>query len=99
MNEETIECPCYRVCAGLGLEMKRWCQYRKSDLPPPGMWVFNPKDDWCPPGMQANVLILGYMTLGAGRQSEELAAVLGNVREWARSLRTAESTHNLMGGH
>lgn len=85
--DEVIECPCYRVCAGLGLEMKRWCRYRKSDLPPPGMRSFDPKDDWCPTGVQANVLMLGYMLSGERGDPERLKPVLEQVRLWARELR------------
>jgi hypothetical protein len=99
VNEETIECPGYRVCSLLGIEVGPWCRYRESALPPPGMHNFRPKDTWCPPGMRATVLMLGYMIAGEGRQGEELADVLGRVREWAGSLRPEASTHNLMDGH
>ena len=90
-QDEVIECPCYRVCAGLGLEMKRWCRYRKSDLPPPGMWVVNPKADWCPTGVQANVLMLGY-TLTEGGDSEALRIALARVRQWTQDLRARDTS-------
>jgi len=86
-HDEIIECPCYRVCAGLGLEMKRWCRYRKSDLPPPGLSSFDPKEQWCPAGVQANVLMLGYMLAGQTADADRLKPVLEQVREWARALR------------
>jgi hypothetical protein len=85
--DQVIECPCYRVCAGLGLEMKRWCRYRKSDLPPPGMHRFDPRDEWCPTGVQANLLMLGYMLSGGRGDPEQLKPVVDQVRTWARELR------------
>lgn len=57
-DDEIIQCPCYEVCLSLGVEMGRWCRYRKSEVPPPGMHRFNPRDTWCPPGVQASVLLL-----------------------------------------
>ena len=84
--DEITECPCYHVCAGLGLETKRWCRYRESQAPPPGMHRFNPKDEWCPAGVQANVLMLGYMLAGERGDPERLKPVLEQVREWAREL-------------
>jgi len=90
-QDEVIECPCYRVCAGLGLEMKRWCRYRPSDLPPPGMWVVNPKADWCPTGVQANVLMLGY-TLSEGGSPDSLHFALARVRQWSQELREQDTT-------
>jgi hypothetical protein len=81
--EAIVECPCYRICAGLGLEVKRSCRYRKSDLPPPGVQSFDPKDDWCPAGVQANVLMLGYMLVDQNRDPEALKPVLEQVRQWA----------------
>ena len=85
-REEIIECPCYRVCTGLGLEARRWCRYRKSDLPPPGMHRFDPKEDWCPTGVQANVLMLGY-TLSEGGSPDSLRFALARVRQWSQELR------------
>jgi len=87
MSDEIIECPCYRVCAGLGLETKRWCRYRPSDLPPPGMHRFDPKEEWCPAGVQANVLMLAYMLSGETGDPERLKPLLDQVRAWARELR------------
>jgi len=83
-DDVIIECPCYRVCAGLGLEMKRWCRYRKSDLPPPGMHRFDPKDEWCPTGVQANVLMLGYMLSGEAANPAAMGDALTRVRQWAQ---------------
>jgi len=90
-QDEVIECPCYRVCAGLGLEMKRWCRYRKSDLPPPGLWWVRPKEEWCPTGVQASTLLLGY-TLAEGGDSETLRGALARVRQWAQGLRSREAS-------
>jgi len=87
MNDDIIECPCYHVCSALGIETRTWCRYRKSDLPPPGLHNFNPKDTWCPPGVQANVLMLGYMVAGETRDRERLEPVLDQVRNWAAELR------------
>lgn len=86
-EDKIIECPCYRICAGLGLELKRWCRYRKSDLPPPGLHRFDPKDEWCPTGVQANVLLLGYMLSGKSDDPGQLTPMLEQVRNWARELR------------
>lgn len=88
-QDEIIECPCYRVCAGLGLEMKRWCRYRKSDLPPPGMHRLDPKEDWCPTGVQANVLMLGYLLAEQTASSPAMQEALTRVRQWAREAREA----------
>lgn len=88
-QDEVIECPCYRVCAGLGLEVKRWCRYRKSDEPNPGMHRFDPKDEWCPTGVQATVLLLGHM-LANGAEESALAEKLGEVRTWVQSLRRGQ---------
>ena len=90
-QDEIIECPCYRVCAGLGLEMKRWCRYRKSDLPPVGLHRFDPKDEWCPTGVQANAVLLGYM-LAEGGDSEVLHGALARVRQWAQDLRARDTS-------
>jgi hypothetical protein len=91
MNDEIIQCPCYHVCAALGVEMKRWCRYRKSDLPPPGMYRFDPKGEWCPAGLQANVLMLGYMLSRETESAERLGPLLDEVRKWARDLARARS--------
>jgi len=86
-QDEIIECPCYRVCAGLGLEMKRWCRYRKSDEPPVGMHRFDPKEEWCPTGVQASVLLLWYMLSGENGDPERPKSALAQVRTWARASR------------
>ena len=93
-QDEILECPCYRVCAGLGLEMKRWCRYRKSDLPPPGMHRFDPKEEWWPPGVLANVLMLGYMLSGEAEDRKRLRPALEQVRKWARELRRERSGYD-----
>jgi hypothetical protein len=86
MKNDLVECPCYPICSELGIEMSTWCRYRESEVPPPGMRSFEPKDDWCPSGVQANVLMLGYMLAG-GEDPERLRAALEHVRRWARELR------------
>lgn len=86
-SETIIQCPCHPVCSQLGVETGMWCRYRKSDLPPPGMHAFNPKDTWCPAGVQANVLMLGYMLAGNTGDASHLEPVLAQVRDWARELR------------
>jgi len=86
-NPEIIECPCYHVCATLGIETGQWCRYHKGDVPPPGMFRFNPKEHWCPSGVQANVLMLGYMLAGGEDSSEQLQPALERVRKWAQELR------------
>ena len=83
MNEAIIECPCYRVCSALGVDMGQWCRYRKSDLPPPGMHAFNPKDTWCPPGIQASILMLAHLVAGGSAPPDALA----DIRHWAQQLR------------
>ena len=87
MKDEIVECPCYHICSGLGLETKPWCRYRKADLPPAGMHSFNPKDTWCAPGVQANVLMLGYLLTGETGDTERLKPVLEQIRRWAQALR------------
>ena len=86
-REQIIECPCYPICSALGVETGQWCQYHKSDLPPPGLHTFNPKDTWCPPGVQANVIMLGHMLAERGDAPGQLQSVLQQVRRWARELR------------
>lgn len=85
MNDEIIECPCYRVCALLGVEPRQWCRYRKSDLPPPGMHRFDPKETWCPPGVQANVMMVAYLVAGRKDEDGEIARALDDVRRWVRA--------------
>ena len=94
MSDESIECPCYRICSALGVETAPWCRYHKSDLPPPGMHRFDPKQEWCPPGVQANVLILGHMLSAGSGDPERLRPVLEQVRKWARELRQERSTYD-----
>jgi len=92
MTDEVIECPGYPICSGLGLETSQWCRYRKSDLPPPGMRKFDPKETWCPSGVQANVLMLGYMLAGRKEDPETLQPALDSVRRWLRELRSQPTT-------
>ena len=87
-QEQLIECPCYPVCSGLGIQPGRWCRYRRSDLPPPGVHSFNPKDTWCPPGVRANVTMLGYMLAGGQQESHKLTPALEQVRRWVQELRS-----------
>ena len=91
---QTIECRCYHVCAGLGLETKQWCRYRKSDLPPPGMHRFDPKEDRCPTGLQASMLMLGYMLSGETGDHERLQSALGQVRTWTAQLRRGQTGYD-----
>jgi hypothetical protein len=86
-NDEILECPCYRICSGLGVETSSWCHYLKSAAPPPGMHSFDPKDQRCPAGVQATVLMLGYMLSGDTAHAEKLKPALDQVRNWARELR------------
>jgi len=86
-SDTIIACPCYPICSQLGVETGMWCRYRKSDLPPPGMHAFNPKDTWCPAGVQANLLMLGYMLAGKAGDASQLKPVLDEVRTWTRDLR------------
>lgn len=92
-NDTLIECPCYRICAGLGIAPNRWCSYHKSELPPPGTWRFDPKEKWCPPGVQANVMMLGFMLSGEKDKPEQLSTALEQVRQWARELREQDKSY------
>lgn len=94
MNDHVIECPCYHICAGLGLEMSPWCRYHESDVPPPGMHRFNPKEEWCPSGVQANVLMLAHMLGGEKGEPEQLAAALEQVRLWAQEVRRQRAAYD-----
>lgn len=85
MNDHIIECPCYRVCALLGVEPQQWCRYRKSDLPPPGMHRFDPKETWCPPGVRSAVLMVSYLVAGRKVDGEDVTRALRDVRRWAQS--------------
>ncbi len=91
MQDEIIECPCYRICSALGVKSSTWCRYRKSAAPPPGMHRFDPQETWCPGGVQANVMMLGYMLVGQQQDAEALKQALVQVREWATALR--QDTH------
>ncbi|NIM06930.1 MAG: hypothetical protein GTO55_10255 [Armatimonadetes bacterium] len=96
-NKETIECPCYRVCSGLDIKMGQWCRYRKSEAPPPGMHAFDPRETWCPPGVRANVLMLGYMLAEGKEDPERLEKVLEEIRRWNRTLRSKPAAYNPAG--
>jgi len=72
MNEEIIQCPCYHICSSLKIETGKWCRYRQSDLPPSGMHALNPKDTWCPPGVQAIVLMLERVVRGLSHEKAEV---------------------------
>jgi len=82
-----VECPCYHICAGLGVETSRWCRYRESNLPPTGTARFDPKQTWCPTGLQATLLMLAYMLAGDAADREAMSATLARVRTWAEDLR------------
>ena len=86
-SDEIIECPCYQVCEGLSLEMSTWCHYSTAAVPPPGTVRFDPKEAWCPPGVQANVLMLGYMLTKGEGDPERLQMMLAQVRQWAKEIR------------
>ena len=94
MNDEIIACQCFAVCSAVGVEPGPWCRYHTSDLPPPGMARFDPKEEWCPPGVQANVLMLGYMLSRAQGDDERPRQALEQVRKWARELRREHSSYN-----
>lgn len=89
-----IECPCHRICAALGVRMSPWCRYRGSAAPPPGTHRFDPQETWCPGGVQANVMMLGYMLIGQNRDPEALAPALAKVREWAARLRPESHSYD-----
>ena len=92
-----IECPCYWICAALGVKMAGWCRYRESAVPNPGMHRFDPQETWCPGGVQANVLMLGYMLIGQNRDPEALKPALEQVRQWAEGLRQKEHGYDPAG--
>ena len=106
-RDPIIECPCYRICATLGVKTSTWCRYRKSAAPPPGMHRFDPQETWCPGGVQANVMMLGYMCaegpsasgrlVGQSRDPEALAPALAKVREWAGTLRKEPQSYDPAG--
>jgi hypothetical protein len=97
VNDDIAECPCYPICSGLGVETAQWCRYRKSDLPPPGTHKFNPRDSWCPPGVQATVLLLGHMLAGQSEDHDAVAPLLERVRRWVESLRARPASSYLRG--
>ena len=86
----------YRICALLGVKMTGWCRYRKS-ASTPGMHRFDPQETWCPGGVQANVLMLGYMLIGQKRDPEALGPVLEQVRQWAEGLRQEDHGYDPAG--
>ena len=92
--DTTIACPCYPVCSHLAVETGMWCSYRKSDLPPPGMHAFNPKDTWCPPGIRANILMLGYMLAGNTGDPSQFKPILDKVRTWTQELREKPAAYS-----
>lgn len=93
-SDELVECPCYRICSMLGIELDRWCRYYTSELPPPGTWRFDPKEKWCPPGVQANVLMLSALLTNGTMTAENLEAALLKVREAVRDLRTPPTEYH-----
>lgn len=92
--DPTIACACHPICSRLGVEIGMWCCYRKSDLPPPGMHAFDPKETWCPAGVRTNILMLGYMLAGNTGDAKQLEPVLDEVRSWARELREKPAAYN-----
>lgn len=85
MKDEMVECPCYAICVGLGIQVGRWCRFRPSELPHPGVTEFRPESTRCPPGLQATVLLLGHML--ADGDNRALSQKLGQVRNWVKSIR------------
>ena len=71
-QDDIIECPCYRICAELGVEMGRWCRYREADAPPAGMHDFDPKSTWCEPGVQAMLLMMERLCRRLGASGLDL---------------------------
>ena len=86
-NDDIVECPCYPICAALEVGLGPWCRYRPSDLPPPGMHRFDPKESWCPPGVRANLLMLSYLVSGGALKPEEIEHILQRIRRWPQELR------------
>lgn len=89
-QEQIIQCPSHPICSGLHIETGPWCRYRKSDLPPPGAGTFDPRDTWCPPGLQAAVLILGYLAAQRNGPAEPLDSAMEKIRSWADRLTTRQ---------
>lgn len=56
------------------------------------MHRFDPKEEWCPAGVQASVLMLGYMLSGEVGDRERLRPALEQVGNWAREIRRERST-------
>jgi hypothetical protein len=92
--DEIVACPCYRICSVLGIEPGRWCSYHTSDLPVPGLWRFDPKEKWCPPGVQANVMMLSALLTNGDMTAEHLESVLKKVREMIRTFHAAPAAYN-----
>ncbi len=93
-KDDIIECPCYRICSALGIESGRWCSYHTAELPPPGTWRFNPKEEWCPPGVQANVMMLSSLLPQGSVKPETLEAALLKVREAIQDLRNSPAGYH-----
>ena len=83
---EIIECPCYPICRALDIETGAWCRYKKSQLPPPGLHRFDPKETWCPPGVQANLMLLAYI-LTRQEDHADLQEALAKAREFTAQWR------------
>jgi hypothetical protein len=56
------------------------------------MRKFDPRQTWCPGGVQANILMLGYMLAGRKENPELLQPALDSVRHWLREIRTRPAT-------
>jgi hypothetical protein len=67
-QEEIMQCPCYPICSDLSGGTKQWCRYRRSDLPPPGMHAFDPRQEWCEPGTRAALLLLSTLAHQVGER-------------------------------
>ncbi len=91
MNDQIVACRCLRICATLGVELGQWCRYHTSDLPPPGMARFDPKESWCPPGVRANIMMLAYLVSRREDPDGEIPHVLDRVRQWVRAYHEADT--------
>jgi len=94
---EIIECPCYRICRALDIETGIWCRYRKSQVPPVGLHRFDPKESWCPPGVQANLMLLAYILTRQGEDHADLQEALSKARAFAAQWRAKSDNYDPSG--
>jgi len=86
-QDASFECPCYAICSVLEVETGRWCRYRQSDVPPPGLHRFAPEEERCPGGVQADIQILAYLLTEGSGDAALLRSALERVQEWVRAFR------------